>query len=224
MNIANNILKYNLKNVYFLTGTPFAGKTTMTKELAKKYGFIPFHDNYNQKNFKTFESLCDEKYQPQAIKRFKSFEENDWDAHYDRPAKEILANSTVRGINEEYEEFALIELIKLSQNNRVIADFSAPLKLLVEISDYSRIACLLASPELVTTVNIGSRNDHKEYFQWIMSLNEPEKKIAKEDEVYKLGVNETYEEVRKYKLYNIVRTNESTVENMLRLLEKHFNF
>lgn len=35
MNIANNILKHSLQNVYFLRGTALAGKTTMSKALVK---------------------------------------------------------------------------------------------------------------------------------------------------------------------------------------------
>ena len=224
MNIANNILKRSLQNVYFLTGTALAGKTTMAEALAQKYGFINFHDNYNEENFKTFKSICDENYQPQATKRDKEFNINDWDAYFDRSAEEILADRPEYGLNDEYVEFAIIELIKLSQNNKVIADVSAPIKLLVEISDYNRIACMLASPELVTTINYGSRNDHKEYLAWIMSLNEPEKKIAKQDEISRISVEETYQEVHKYNLFSIVRTTESTVENTLKLLENHFNF
>ena len=41
MYIAENILKNSLQNVYFLAGTALAGKTTMTKILSEKYGFIP---------------------------------------------------------------------------------------------------------------------------------------------------------------------------------------
>ena len=35
MKIENNILKYYLKNVYFITGTAFAGKSTMVNMLAE---------------------------------------------------------------------------------------------------------------------------------------------------------------------------------------------
>jgi len=38
MNISNDILRHNLKNVYFLIGTACSGKTTMAKEFAEKYG------------------------------------------------------------------------------------------------------------------------------------------------------------------------------------------
>ena len=226
MNIANNILKHSLQNVYFLTGTALAGKTTMSKILAEKHGFVWFDENYNGKPFKTWASICDEKYQPLKIERDKRHNENekyDWDAHFNRSAEEILAERTVRGLNDEFMEFVMIELIKLSQNNKVITDVCAPLELLVELSDYKRIACLLASPDLVTTVNYGSRDDHKSYLDWIMSLNEPEKKIAKQDEIFRIDTERTFKEVEKFNLFNIVRTEESTVEGTLRILEKHFN-
>lgn len=41
MQIENNILKYYLQNVYFITGTAYAGKSTAAKMLAEKYGMIP---------------------------------------------------------------------------------------------------------------------------------------------------------------------------------------
>ena len=43
MNIAENILKHSLQNVYFLAGTALAGKTTMTALLSKKHNLIPYY-------------------------------------------------------------------------------------------------------------------------------------------------------------------------------------
>lgn len=225
MNIANNILKNSLQNVYFLTGTALAGKTTMAKALTGKHGFVWFDENYNGEPFKRWKSVCNEKYQPLQTERDKRFNEQehyDWDAHYNRPAEEIIADGAGRNENDEFLEFVMIELIKLSQNNKVITDICAPLELLVEISDYSRIACLLTTPDLVTTVNYGSRADHRSYLDWIMSLNEPNKKIAKQDEVFRLGAEKMFEEVKKYDLFSVVRTAESTIEGTLKLLEEHF--
>jgi len=225
MQIANNILKYGLKNVYFLTGTALAGKTSMAKALAKKHGFLWFDENYNGEPFKTWESICDEKYQPLKIKRDKRHnkeETYDWDAHFERPVEEFIAEQSQRGLNDEFMEFVMIELIKLSQNNKVITDVCAPLELLVEISDYNRIACLLASPHLVTTENYGSRDDHKSYLQWIKSLDESEKKIAKQDEIFRIQTEKTFQEAKKYNIFNVVRTEASTIEGTLKLLEEHF--
>jgi hypothetical protein len=225
MNIANNILKHSLQNVYFLRGAALAGKTTMSKALVKKHGFIWLDENYNGTPFKMWESICDEKYQPLKIEhdnRRNGQEQYDWDAHFNRPAEEIIEESSGRSLNDEFIEFAIIELIKLSQNNKVITAASVPLELLVEISDYSRIAYLSTSPELVTTINYGSRDDHRSYLEWIMSLNEPEKKIAKQDEVFKISTERGFEEAKKYNLFSIVRTETSTVENTMKLLEAHF--
>ncbi len=47
MKIENNILKYYLRNVYFITGTAYAGKSTMVKMLAEKYDMICCGENYH---------------------------------------------------------------------------------------------------------------------------------------------------------------------------------
>jgi len=69
MNIAENILKNSLTNVYFLTGTACGGKTTAANALCAKHGFIHFNDNWHEENFKVWQSIIDEKYQPNASKR-----------------------------------------------------------------------------------------------------------------------------------------------------------
>jgi hypothetical protein len=219
MNIAENILKHNLKNVYFLNGTALAGKTTMAMELSRKYGLYHFNDNWHEDRFNIYRSICNEKYQPQSTKKKET---TDWEAYFGRSVDEFLTDNGGYGEYDEYIEFMIIELIKISQDTKVVADVGIPLKLLTEISDYRRIACLLASPELVTCANYGKRGDHKEFLECILSLKEPEKKIAVQDELFRINVEKVYEDVRKYSLFNIVRTDKSTVENSLTLLEKHF--
>ena len=218
MKIAENILKHNLQNVYFLTGTALAGKTTMAKALSEKYGFIHFNDNWHEDNFKVWQSIIDPKYQKRASKRQTI---TDWEEYFGRSVEEFLEAGDYNGY-DEYLEYAIIELIKISMNNRVIADVMFPMQLLTEISNYNRIACLLASPELVTCENYGRREDHREFLECILSLREPEKKIAVQDELFRIKVEEIYKEAQKYNLFTIIRTNDSTVENTLSLLEKHF--
>ena len=45
--IESNIIRYLLKNVYFLNGTAYAGKSTMVKLLAEKYDGICCGENYH---------------------------------------------------------------------------------------------------------------------------------------------------------------------------------
>ena len=47
MKIENNILKHYLKNVYFITGTAYAGKSTTVKMLAERYGMVCCGENYH---------------------------------------------------------------------------------------------------------------------------------------------------------------------------------
>lgn len=47
MEIANNILKGYLQNVYFITGTAYAGKSTMVKMLAERFDLIACGENYH---------------------------------------------------------------------------------------------------------------------------------------------------------------------------------
>ena len=188
MNITENILKHNLQNVYFLTGTALAGKTTMTKVLANKYNFVPFHDNHNEPHFKIWEKIRTQKCHSKT----------------------------------EYIEYVVIELIKLAKDNKVVADVCIPLELLNSISEYNRIACMLALPELVTCENYGNRDDHKDWWEWILSHENSKEKIAQENELFRIQTEQLFNEVEKSKLFNIVRTKDSTIENTLKMLEEHF--
>ncbi len=85
---------------------------------------------------------------------------------------------------------------------------------------------MLAPTELVIRDYYG-RDDHKEFIECIMSLKEPEKKLETQNELFRIGVKEIFEDVNNYKLFNIVRSDKSTVESTLIILEiileKHFN-
>jgi len=218
MNIANNILKHSLQNVYFLIGTACGGKTTMSKKLSEKYGFIHFNDNWNEDNFKVWQSIIDEKYQPNSTKR----KEIDWEEYFGRSVEEFLADKNDNHGTDEQVEFSIIELIKLSQNNKVIADiWIRDLDLLMEITDNSRIACLLAPGELIIR-DYYQREDHIDFTNCIKSLKDPEKKFETQNELIKIDAEEMKKKAKKYNFFSIMRSEESTVENTLMMLENHF--
>jgi len=116
----------------------------------------------------------------------------------------------------------IIELIKLSQNNKVIADiWIEDFEFLMEISDYSRVACLLAPGDLIIR-DYYQRDDHKEFTECIKSLTEPEKKFETQNELFRIGAREMAEKAKKYNLFSIMRSEESTIEGTLEMLEGHF--
>ena len=220
MNIANNILKHNLRNVYFLVGTACGGKTTMANELSDKYGFIHFSDNWNEDNHKVWESIIDERYQPNSTNR-KSI---DWETHFSRSVEEVLNDKNDNHGSAENLEFSIIELVKLSQIKKVIADvWIDDFDFLLEISDHSRIACLLAPGELIIR-DYYDREDHKDFTDCIKSLKDPEKKFETQNELFRIGAKEMIEKAKKYNLFSIMRNENSTIEETLHLLEDHFGF
>jgi len=216
MNIAENILKYNLQNVYFLVGTACGGKTTMGRTLSKKYGYTYFSDNWYEENFKVWQSIINEKYQPLSTRR----NEVNWEAYFSKSVEEFLADDSY-GANESLD-FSIIELIKLSQNSKVIADvWIDDFDFLMEISDYNRIACLLAPGELIIR-DYYQREDHKSFTECIQSLKDPEKKFETQNALFRIGAKKIAEEAKKCSLFSIMRDENSTVEGTLQLLEKHF--
>ena len=218
MNIAENILKHSLQNVYFLIGTACGRKTTMAREISKKYGFIHFNDNWQEDNFQVWKSIINEKYQPNSTKR----KEIDWETYFSRSVEEFLADKNDNHGSQEQFEFSLIELIKLSVNNKVIADIWIPdWQLLTELSDYHRIACLLAPGDLIIR-DYYQREDHKEFTECIRSLKDPEKKFETQNELFRLGAMEMAENAERYNFFRIMRSDESTIEGTLRVLERHF--
>jgi adenylate kinase family enzyme len=220
MEIANNILKYNLRNVYFLVGTACGGKTTLARELSRKYGFIHFNDNWQEENAKVWQTIIEEKYQPKATAR----SEINWEDYFSRTVDEFLADAKndIHG-DKESLQFSIIELIKLSQNHKVVADvWIDDFEFLSEISDYNRIACLIAPGDLIVR-DYYSREDHKEFTECIESLKNPRQKFETQNELFRLGVQEMIDKAEKQGFYILMRTDECAVEDRLRKQEKHFS-
>ena len=220
MNIANNILKRSLQNVYFFVGTACGGKTTMCRALSEKFGFIHFSDNWNEPNWKVWESIIDGKYQPYSHNGGKPFSNEEY---FGRSVEEFLADKkNNQAANRESIEFSIIEIIKLTQKNTVVADiWIEDYDFLLEISDYGRIACLLAPGDLIIR-DYYERDDHMDFTKAIQSLENPGQKFEVQNELFRIHAKEEAEKAKKHNLFSIMRSEESTIENTLTLLEKHF--
>ena len=217
MNIAEDILKYNLQNVYFLIGTACGGKTTMANAIANKYGYIHFNDNYHEENFKNYEKILDERYKDSS--EYTESQNYDWEHHFNRPPEEY--NASLKKGYLEYIEYAIIEIIKMSQKNVVVADMWLPCDLTKQIVSYNRVACLLVPPELIIK-DYYERDDHRDIYEAIMRLKDPEKALENMNNVMRYGVQTTINDVMQSGLFYIIRNENSTVENTLDMLERHF--
>ena len=108
----NNIIKEYLKNVYFITGTPCGGKTTITRALGKKYG-IPVYVIDDQ--FTIHQLKSDEEHQPCMNRQFK-----DADEFFGRSVEEY--RDWLIGNSREQLDYVLLDLIKLSRDRIILCD------------------------------------------------------------------------------------------------------
>lgn len=218
MNISNNILKHYLKNVYFITGTAYAGKSTTVKMLAERYNMIFCGENYHSK---VSDIVATPDLQPDIC-----FLNNisDWKDFVTRSPEEYerWIYSTAR----EAAQFEIAELISLSQGRKIIVDTNIPIDILWEISDYSHVAVML-SPQSMSIDRFFDRTDPDKQFilRIIESCDNPDAVM----ENYRRGLalinsQKHYDEYSDSGFFTVVRqdTSEDTREEVCDIVAKHF--
>ena len=155
MEIADNILKYYLRNVYFITGTAYAGKSTMVRMLAERYNMVQCGENYHMA---VSDRVADPAIQPNlCYMRTMS----GWEEFVKRPPEEYAR--WIRGGSEEVAGFEVAQLIALGQDRRVIVDTNIPLDVLHRISDERHVAVML-SPQSMSVERFFDRSDPEKQF------------------------------------------------------------
>ena len=220
MKIENNILKHYLKNVYFITGTAYAGKSTMVKMLAERYDLTECGENYHMEvservaTPETHPDLC---YNRQLT---------DWRDFVTRPPEEY--ERWIYAVGREAAEFEVAQLIAISQDKKVIVDTNIPIDLLKEISDYNHVAVML-SPQSMSVERFFDRNDPDKQFllNVIDSCDDPVSVM----ENYRQGLaminsKEHYDEYANSGFFTVVREDNGidTREQVCDIIAKHFGF
>lgn len=140
MKIENNIIKEYLRNVYFITGTAYAGKSTMVDLIAKRFGLLKCGENYHS-------SISDKVVIPEFQPNLSYFDTmKDWKEYVSRTPEEY--DRWITDVGKEAAEFEVAELIRISKDQKVIVDTNIPLDILHEISDYNHVAVMLSSQAL----------------------------------------------------------------------------
>ena len=218
MKIENNILKHYLKNVYFITGTAYAGKSTAVKMLAERYGMLCCGENYHMA---ISESVATPETHPDLCYN-RSL--TDWRDFVKRSPEEY--ERWIYAVGREAAEFEVAHLIAVSQNQKVIVDTNIPLDVLKEISDYHRVAVML-SPQSMSVERFFDRNDPEKRFLLgvIDSCEDPEAVM----ENYRRGLarinsREHYDEYAHSGFFTVVREDNGldTRQEVCDLLAKHF--
>lgn len=220
MKIANNILKYYLKNVYFINGTAYAGKSTACALLAKKYGLLHCVENYCTEDFLR---IATPEMQPNMC-YFRSVK--DWQAFLNRSPEEYEA--WIYGNSQELAGFEVAELIRISESQKVIVDTNIPADTLKQIADYNQVAIML-SPQSMSVDKFFDRNDPEKQFllSEIQKAKDPEKTMRNFRAcMARINSQEHYDEWKSSGFFTIVResTDIDTRMDVLETLAGHFGF
>ena len=206
-----NVMKEYLKNVYFITGTPCGGKTTFSHALAQKYGFELFDID---ERFEEHKKISDPLFQPAMNTSFKSADE-----FFGRTVEEYK-NWLLKNTREQLE-FVLLDLIRLSGNKRVLCDCHLTVAQALAFSEPARVVFLIKDPSNLVD-EYGNRPDHQGFFQYLNSATDIEKaKQTVNTTLYELNADRI-EEIKSSPFFWIERTTDSTVEDTVACVEKHF--
>ena len=218
MKIENNIIRHYLKNVYFITGTAYAGKSTTVKMLADRYDMIFCGENYHSK---VSDIVAEPSAQPD-ISYMKTL--SDWKEFVTRSPEEY--ERWIFSTAKEASEFEVAELISISGDKKIIVDTNIPLDVLKEISDYDHVAVML-SPMSMSVERFFDRDDPEKQFllKVIESCDDPQAVM----ENYKRGLalinsKKHYDELANSGFFTVVRqeSDKDTREEVCDIIARHF--
>lgn len=208
----DNVIKEYLKNVYFITGTPCGGKTTISRELAKKHHLMLYDID---EQFERHQKISTSDFQPSMNKVFK-----DADEFFGRTVEEYkqwLIDTT-----REQLDFVLLDLIRLSQNQIVLCDCHLTVEEADKLTEPSRIVFLIKEPSKLVD-DYCNRADHQGFNNYINSTSDVEKAKALCNETLKSINVKRCEMIKASKYFWLERNESSTVAETTKKVERHFS-
>ena len=218
MNIENNIIRYYLRDTFFITGTAYAGKSTAARMLSERYGMLMCGENYHMN---VSDTVAEPDIQPDLC-YFKTM--RDWEEFVRRSPEEY--ERWIYAVGREAAGFEIAELISLSGKGKIVVDTNIPLDVLREISDYGHVAVMLC-PESMSVERFFDRNDPEKRF--ILDVIENCKDRDAVAENFRKGLalingKRHYDEYANSGFYTVVRRDdgEDTREKVCDELARHF--
>ncbi len=208
--------KPKFENVYFVTGTAYAGKSTLVKELAKKHGGIECGENYH-------DALLDELDKDEFPALCWSRDLKDWREFIRRTPDEYQA--WINAVSKECEilEKRILEDVCKS-GKPVFVDTDICLETLREITDESHVLIMLADPEI--SVNLFfNRPDREKQFLYKLLMGEPDPDAAMENFrqcLARINSKENYDMFLNSGFNVMLRDENRTVAETAALAEKYF--
>ena len=203
-------------NVYFITGTAYAGKSTMVKLLAEKYDGI----------------LCEENYHDQLLSELDKTEFpcltytrdlEDWHDFIRRSPEEYKA--WIDGVSQECEvlELRILDGLK-DQGKPVFVDTNISIETLNNITPADHVLVMLADPQ-ISVRRFFERPDREKQFLYRLIMDEPDPEKAMEN--YRKGLmlinsQENYDRYLHSGFHVIIRDESRSIEQTLEMVEEAF--
>jgi hypothetical protein len=157
------------KNVYFITGNAYAGKSTMVKLLAEKYNGILCEENYQDRLLDSLDKL-----EFPALTYTRDLKE--W-SHFIRRSPDEYED-WINNVNLECEIIEMRILEDLIKEDRIIfVDTNISLETLRKISDDDHVLIMLADPS-VSVNRFFERPDREKQFLYKLLMEEVDSKKA----------------------------------------------
>ncbi len=209
----DNVLKEYLKNVYFITGTPCGGKTTVSRALAKKHGFVVYDID---ERFSAHQKIADAEFQPSMTKEFKNADE-----FFGRSVEEYT-NWLIDNTREQLD-FVLLDLIRLSQDQIVLCDCHLTVEEAEKITDTSRVVFLIKDPANLVE-DYCNRPDHQDFSDYINSSTNVENAKTICNKTLKTINTEKCDKIKNSHYFWLERNKDSTVDETVYKVEQHFQW
>lgn len=214
--IESNIIRNILKDVYFITGTAYAGKSTMVKLLAEKHNGIACGENYHDKLM----GMIDAEHQPNLC-YFDTM--SGWQEFVTRTPEEY--DAWMMGVGREAADLELILLLRLAeQGKKIFVDTNIPLETLKEIAEPDHVALMLA-PQHMSVERFFDRPDAEKQFiyQELLKCPDPEAALVNYRKVLeRLNGKEHHDEFANSGFFVYKRREDSTLDEAIAAIETHF--
>lgn len=210
MRVADNVIREGLKNVYFIAGTAYSGKTTIANYIADKYNMLVYHIDDHLEEYIAMSNLRD---QPAFCKKFDS-----WEEYFKREPK-IYSRWLNKSIRESVD-FAIVELIKLSQRHKVIAEGMFPVDLMQNLTYSNQCVFLIADYSLLRD-GFFKRKDKEDLYECIMVRKNPEKALVNVLDAVTYDYYDFLARVKESKLSYFIRTKDTNHTILICLTNLH---
>ena len=203
-------------NAYFITGTAYAGKSTMVKLLAEKHGGILCEENYHDRFF------------PEVDRTefpYLSYTRDlqDWHDFIRRTPDEYAA--WIAGTSKECEKLELRILEGLrAQGKPIFVDTNISIETLRRVADPQHVLIMLADPQ-ISVRRFFERPDREKQFLYRLMMEEPDPASALENFrqcLARINTQEVCDAFLHSGFQVILRDENRSVAQTLALVEKAF--